>query len=331
MLAAACGRPDKAEPLLRHLMDTGVDEHAPGEATLGRILAARVTEGRKHVVVLDFVAPYVKVFNGEGRFVRAFLKEGAGPGEARYPVALAVSGDSLILVADVTGRMRVLTLDGRVQAEATPGGFLPLAVAAGCNGEWIVYGPNFRGSGTAPTWLRRIRFDRGTPVAGEETLRDTIGSSAVPQGVAYGMVTTGGATWTWHTLGRRNALARWRCGASTPEIVAREAAPDLPRSKHEGGSVARLELHAGSRARGGLAVVGGRGMVAEQVMGQNGEWERTEFSLLTPGGRARSFSLPGGLEFRDSRPGVGVLMSSDDPLPHVFLIPERSLLAGFRP
>ena len=34
-------------------------------------------------------------------------------------------------------------------------------------------------------------------------------------------------------------------------------------------------------------------------------------------------------DLRDSRPGVGVLVSATDPVPHVFLVSEADLLALF--
>lgn len=114
-------------------MDTGIREDGGNKGMLGIITSARVSESGRHIVVLDFVDPYVKVFDARGRFVRAFLRSGRGPGEARFPFALAVSGDTAILVGDATGRLMVFGFDGVLRRQATSTVNL-LAAAAGCTG-----------------------------------------------------------------------------------------------------------------------------------------------------------------------------------------------------
>ncbi|HTE18017.1 MAG TPA: hypothetical protein VK689_06515, partial [Armatimonadota bacterium] len=68
-------------------------------SALGIVLAARITPSGAHVVVLDAVPPFVKVFDRSGRLRSAFLMQGGGPSESVGPSAIGVAGDSAILVA----------------------------------------------------------------------------------------------------------------------------------------------------------------------------------------------------------------------------------------
>ena len=78
-----------------------IQPSGPGEIAF--VVAARMTEGARHVVVLDAAPPFVKVFDRNGRLRAAFARKGSGPGEIEAPAALATSGDTAILVADAKG------------------------------------------------------------------------------------------------------------------------------------------------------------------------------------------------------------------------------------
>lgn len=317
-------------PTARHALQVGLDERVPAEGTLGNILAARLTDDGKHLVVLDFVDPYIKVFDGEGHFERAFMREGGGPGEARRPTAMGVAGDSAVLVWDGTRRLSVLGLDGRLRYEVPYPGFPVLAAVAGCAGEWVVYGPRFEPNSAQAHWLHRLRVAPDGSVSVQDALRDSLAAPTVPHGVAYGLIARGDSVYLWHTLGARKLLAAWRCGDADARVLYREsadAAPAGPMRRVEGGL--KMEIGPGSRARGGMAAVGDGVVVGEIVHGEDGE--TTELTLISRGGMRRSVRVPGSYVIRDARDGSGVLMSASEPVPRVFLVSGRELLALFPP
>jgi ABC-type Fe3+ transport system permease subunit/DNA-binding beta-propeller fold protein YncE len=78
----------------------------------------RMASIRRWVPVLLLLAIPVagcgrKVGVGEPKVIEAFGKTGAGPGEFLYPRAIALDGDSAVLVVDKTGRIQRFSQDGR--------------------------------------------------------------------------------------------------------------------------------------------------------------------------------------------------------------------------
>ena len=64
--------------------------------------------------VLDMKDNRVKIFDGRGRFLRAFGKKGQGPGELNQPVGLIITPENEVLVEDVVNqRLAVFSLDGK--------------------------------------------------------------------------------------------------------------------------------------------------------------------------------------------------------------------------
>jgi len=321
---ASCGREPRGSPtpatlrdVSRHALHVGLGLDGPNQAALGQVMAARLTEGGYHLVVLDFVPPFVKVYDRAGRFRTAFMGRGGGPGEGRSPTALAVSGDSLILVAEPGLGLTVFDLAGNVRAHGRVPAMVPLAAAAACPGEWLVYGPRYdRGPGAA-SWLHRVRMPaRGEPRV-ESTLVDTV-PRMLSAGLPYGMVADGAGTLVRHTLGRRSQVLRVACGGGAPVVVQseeRNANAEPERGKR--GGVA-TSVQSGMRAPAGVAAVNGGVVFGDKVHVRSGE-DRLDLVYLA-GTRRRSLSLAGDFVLQDSRPGLGVLVSTSDPTPQVFLV-----------
>lgn len=332
-LICACdsGTSGRAATLLggRHALQIGLDESVPRDGTLGRIVAARLTDGGAHVVVLDFVAPYVKVFDSRGHFVRAFVQPGSGPREARLPTALGTSGDSLILLTDATGRISLFGLSGELRAQLPDPGFAVLSAAGVCGSEWMIYGPRFTGGGR-PTWMHRVRIGTNGITAATHALADSLASPIIPNGVAYGLVNGRDGAVLWHTLGAERTLWEWRCGEAPPQATYRVHAGDAVRATRKGTGVT-MRLGPGSRTLAGIALIGGVVMIGEHVIGRGAEDSHTEFSLIRDGHVAAQARAPGSYVIRDSRPGVGVLFSTRDPVPQVFLVREADVLGMFEP
>ena len=92
-----------------------------------------------------------------------------------------------------------------------------------------------------------------------------------------------------------------------------------------------MRLGPGSRTLAGIALVGGGVLIGEHVIGRGGEGGHTEFSLIRDGRVAQRARVPGSYVIRDSRPGVGVLFSTGDPVPQVFLVRDADVLSMFGP
>lgn len=306
----------------------GWRETADRNASIGLVLAARFTESGERVVILDFAPPYVKVFRRDGSLERAFLSEGPGPMEMRHPAALAVAGDSAILVADGTRRVAVFGMDGQLRGEGRTG-FPVLAAAAGCDGEWIAYGPTFR-AGNTPAWLHRLRISRGPAQTVDLEFRDVLGDRMIGSGRAYGIARSGDTVHVWHVLTETPAVLGWDCGQTRPDAWALKALDQRGESPRRQGEAVRMTIEPGSRSLSGMAAVPGGVVLAAQVVPAPGESATTELTLVTPAGE-RTISVPGDYTLRDSHPRHGVLVSTTDPTPRLFTISTDDLRRLFGP
>jgi hypothetical protein len=302
-------------------MRVGALESDDPHATIGTVLAARFTESGEHVVVLDFAPPYVKVFRRDGTLERAFLSEGGGPLEMRHPAALAVAGDSLILVADGP-RVAVFGTDGQLRAEGRSR-FPVLAAAAVCDGEWIAYGPMF-GRGERTPWLHRIHMGADSMRATEMDFHEALGAETIGSGLAYGMARSGDTLRVWHVLGTSSAVLGWRCRQHRPEAWAVRPLAERRAVRENGKKMVRMVIEPGARSLSGMAAVPGGVVLAAHVLPAPGDSATTELTLLTAQGE-RTVSVPGDYTLRDSHPRLGVLVSTTDPAPRLFTVSAADL------
>lgn len=307
--AGACVR-DSGAAVLGGRDDRVVAVRATGRGEIAFVVAARMTEGARHVVVLDAAPPYVKVFGHDGRLQAAFVGKGEGPGELRAPAALATSGDSAILVVDAKGGLSVYDMAGRLKQHTRPLGVVPLAAAEGCDGGWMLYGP-FVGAGT-PTWLHDVRIaDGGASV--RSSLPDPFPAQGVGIGLAYGLVGDGRSLVLRHDAG--NAVYARRCGAAAPNLVFRTPARAPAREIRQGEGKQVTRTGPGTRALAGMAEVAGGVVLADVFTGGGG----TELVLHGRGGATSSRRIAGAWFLRDSGPG-GVLVSTVDPEPRLYVL-----------
>lgn len=307
-------------------MHVGLDDSGPAEGALGKVVAARMTSGGRGVVVLDFAAPYVKVFDARGRLQAAFVRSGGGPGEARHPTALAVAGDSLVLVADGPNGISVYDLRGNLRAHVRPAGLVPLAAAA-CGGGWLVYGPRMQGTGArtrvAP-WVHRVRFAGPDSVEVQSMWPDTV-PGFLSAGLPYGLVADGDGVMVWHTGGTRSAVLRVPCDGGEPRLVRAGGPTKKASPVSDPGGAVRTSVSSGTRTAAGMAALPG-GIVFGEYVVMTPEPPRVDLTLLADG-RERTLSLAGDYVLRDSHPDVGVLVSTGDPVPQVFLLKPDDLLS----
>ncbi len=88
-------------------LSIGVDA-GPSEYMFGSVDALYLTED--HVYVVDSQVPAVRSYDNKGVFVRAFGKEGQGPGEYTWPEAVAVDEAGRVFVLDI--RLRRINVYG---------------------------------------------------------------------------------------------------------------------------------------------------------------------------------------------------------------------------
>jgi hypothetical protein len=317
-------RPDRAR------IRIGLQDAEQRGGTIGIITAARLSGSGRYVVVLDVIEPYVKIFDRNGRFVRSFGRKGEGPGELPHPTAVAVNGDASVLVADATGRVIAFDLAGHLLDETREPRTVPLTATSAC-GDWVIYGPRF-GTGHLPaTWVHRVRLPRGDTAARADALPDSATIDMLPFGVAYGMVADAKGLILWHTFGDADELLSWPCAAGQPSLIYRRSEaydPGGGRTATSRGT--RVAVGPGFRTRGGIAAVPGGIVIAEQVIGRRDDELRTELMLAANGRTTQRIAVQGDFVLRDSRDGVGVLVSSNDPAPHLFVISQQELRDLFR-
>ncbi len=115
----------------------------------------------------------VQVFSPAGRALATLSRPGPGPGEFRYPVALAVTGDSVLVLQMLLDR-------GELSAFLGTTGRLMGTREVGSGGDWMGYmarGPalfqDFPAWSGVEDWSRRLGVVGGTPVvfvqSGEQT------------------------------------------------------------------------------------------------------------------------------------------------------------------
>jgi hypothetical protein len=296
------------------------------DAAIGRVVAARFTGNGERVVVLDYTPPYVKVFRRDGTLDTAFLAHGGGPLEMRDPAALAIAGDSLILVADGSRRVAVFTMDGQLRGEGRTE-YPVLAAASGCDGEWLAYGPAFE-RGARPSWLHRLRMTSGATSSEDLEFRDALGG-IISNGVPYGIVQSGDTTRVWHVLTENPSVLGWACGERQPSAWKVSALSRRQDPKARGQS-ARMAVEPGRRTLAGMAAVNGGVILAAQVVPKPGQPTQTEFTLVTPEGE-QTVAVPGAYVLRDGHPRMGVLVSTTDPVPRLFTISRDDLRGMFNP
>ncbi|HET6762594.1 MAG TPA: hypothetical protein VFH27_02955 [Longimicrobiaceae bacterium] len=308
-----------------HKFDVTLDG-TNGLPAVRHVRAARLTPDGRQVVVLGSESPFIHVLGVEGRAARSFGTVGEHSGGLRYPVTIAVSDAEELLVAEASGAALVFDLDGSVHADIADTGVLPMAAAAPCAGEWLIYGPRKDAEAGSPTeWLH------GLPNVGAGQLSPHGLLSRAPAGTVglarpFGIVARGGGAVLRHDDGDAPAVVTWACGEESASISPRpgDGHRSIVAPPVSSGGIALRAPH-GRAAPSGLAAIGDAVAIADLSFGDQME---TEFTLLSEG-RERHIRITGGYVLRDSRPGVGVLIEEVGPAPHLFILGEADFLGLF--
>ncbi len=284
-----------------------------------RIRDAHLTPDGRFVVVLDQAPPYVRVFRTSGSLEAAFVPHGEGPGEAEYPLAIAVSDDRILVLHP--GRASLFTLGGEF-LDTGAIGFWPHAAARGCGADFLVYGPGTDADGTL-VWLRALRgLDAGPPLL--------LGGDTEAERYSYGMRQFIGPR---ELAGSDDVIVVHRAAREPAETltmscpdnrtVATDTLPGLVHQRHMytrtgPGTVFVRGREAGEPAVSGVAVVGRIPVLSVDVLGEPGMR-----LVRLPLGTRVDTPIPTAHVLLDARPGSFALFrspSNAQPVPHLLLV-----------
>jgi len=185
-----------AEPLLT----LGAEDGDPNALLQVVVFATRLPDGS--ILVGDRGEFALKLFDGSGRFRRAFARKGSGPGEVRYLGRMFRCGDAILTYDIEEGhRMSVFDLAGRYQRtfrwSTPPGQTVPYVSACNAAGDFVHVGWEGRESmrpgihrGRVPVWLSRADSSAprmldsvgGSERWGQVAERRLVGSRPLPLG-----------------------------------------------------------------------------------------------------------------------------------------------------
>jgi hypothetical protein len=111
------------------------------------------------VAIVDVSPPWVRVFDRQGRFLRAMVRRGDGPGEARFPRTLAAAESEQLLLAHTRGVVRLGSDGTPAFAVAAGGEFGIRGAMEACDGNVFVLARRLAEFAEAPGLLLRARPD----------------------------------------------------------------------------------------------------------------------------------------------------------------------------
>jgi hypothetical protein len=123
------------------------------------------------VIVLDAAPPWVRVFSRDGRYLRAMVDRGEGPGEARLPYTLRGTEDGGLIVAHSRG-IESLDSDGTVRQSVRHAGEYSIRGATeACGGRILALG---RRSGDAGGEALILPYESGAVLPEAIAVFDTM-------------------------------------------------------------------------------------------------------------------------------------------------------------
>lgn len=318
---------ESADGVLHRLGSDGSDDRP----WFDFILAARVGRSGEVIGVLTQGEPHVSIFH-DGELVARFLRQGDAAGEARNPRALALSlNEREVAVVDPrTARLSVFSVDGElgryVRLEDRP----PLLVQAGCQGGWFVIAPD-----------RNQSLPREVAYWVPELLDGPLSAALVDSTDQTHLIGPGGPA-TILDVGDRMVIEYgW---SAEPQIAEIDCAGELLRKADR--PITEDIRHRINRAERAAVGEQDQGLIAaghwlpagflhnrDWTVISGSWWEAlrpdeivtwTELLVHQRGELVRRVVLPFRLRIWDRQPGVGVLLSINEPFPQVILIEDAA-------
>jgi hypothetical protein len=285
---------------------------------LGHVLGGRLSESGERFVVLDRYPPFVRVYGADGRLQAAFVNEGGGPGEARNPLALAVSGDSLVALVDVQ-RLSLFSIEGEFLSSTRLSGGFPAGIAVAC-GKWVVYSlAPLGGVFQAQLIETNLRL-------GELSVSLLPGDSVVaPRMGGFHLVGSKDKLVVRHDLIADPLLLARACDSSTHSEW--EVLPGsswlYPLTRPGDGMVFASPL--GSRGPVGVGTLGDGVLIADLVLARP---VYTQFTWIRSDA-VRVLRVAGSHKLLDSRSGIGSLVQLPSHLPTIVVVSDDEFERAF--
>jgi hypothetical protein len=309
-----------------------------GAGSIGRVIAARVTPDTRHVAIVDFSPPYLRVFDRTGRVTHQAVERGGGPTELRGAVSLAATDDRALVLGPeglLVAPLSPTAAPARVQ--------LPTRltdVATDCGGRLLGYGPDAGGS--QPSFVHVLSVDTAASIVA------SLYPDARPQRVSFGhgrAGITGGSNGSTVVHGPTGAvkLIFVDCSGAVQERHWAWAVPRFPsqktatapREERRGDAIA-LTIEAGEPVFAGAGELpdGSLLWLESRLMSRprgDGSHERTPLTdfYLTDQAGTHGGQVTGAFSLLDISP-AGVLLSAREPFPSAVLVPLAELSAAIR-
>jgi hypothetical protein len=304
--------------------------------SIGHAAEARFVGNGRYVLILDRFSPHLRLFSERGDSLWAGGREGGGPMELRDPQAIATRGDTVLVFQQ--GRisewsMEADSLAWRTSRYVAPQ-YFPLGIEFGCDGNLLLYARNDRqfevprdSFAAVPqiTYLHAATAEPDSydikPLWGTPRNPDAIpwlGHSGVLINRADSNLVVLHRSWNR----KAGEIMQFDCGGhpvrhySENSLVTGDTVPVLePRRT-------ALEWMAGVVALpDGFVIPVQRYLSKARERAGEPLW-KTEIFLFLHGQRVGSVLIARQWTFMDYDAGTGVLMTTDQPVPHFVILPE---------
>lgn len=310
---------------------------ATSAGQIGLVLAAQIDSLHNQIVVLDISPPFIRLFGNDGAPRGSFVGKGGGEGEAEQPVSIAMLGDSVLLLAEFSGRMTEFSLQGRVLAQGSFPSIHAMAATGVCGNRWLFYTPGTpsisSGSQDRLPWLQTLPMGLAVlepkVVFRDLALRnERYGFGGKP----YGLTAVAGGALLGHQYGPSPRILRWPCndGEKIESLAPLPASGKYGMASPSGAREVPISTSSLPKetAMGSGVLTSGLVIATAIMTGSSQEQLQTRLTLLRQG-RAVSIVVDGMVTIRDSRPGVGLLVAVSDPIPRLILFSEDDLNSLF--
>ncbi len=300
----------------------GLEPQTLPTAELGILHAGRISPDGESIVLLDAMEHYIKVFRRDGTLRSSFGQEGAGPGKLRRPSAIAVSDEEILVITGGSGQISIFGYDGNLLRTIPHQGSFIEATAA-CGSGWVIYGPIGKSSRSSEpevaVWLHLItRSEDGS------YLLTSAFSDSLPKTLRYRagnrIIAIKDGAIVHHDGRNRSMLLRVRCPDAAGEFRVEPLSSGRPNPNLN--SHGQTFVLSPDNPQMGIAAVSDMIAVADIVSGTSA---LTRIQLLKGVAAARELWLDQPYMLLDSRPDVGVLLSSNEPVPQALLVEPQAI------
>jgi hypothetical protein len=295
------------------------------QSVIGKIMEAQFIEETGRIIVLDDYPPYLHLFTSDGAHLTSGPTRGDGPHQLRAPVSIAIEGTRVIVLQE--GRLSYWETRGDSLAGnpyVLPKWFQPFAMAVGCGGQIVLFGPDMNIGRKEDSREQLSWFFRATIGSGPDVGLTALWGEARPFDLSYGTTHEGalfsGSDSSW--------VAVLRSGPNSEgDILEFSCDFELRRRRHESEFVfgsdtlpVKLVGYQVFTPFGVLALPDGF-LAAVRKRDAPNKVFRTEIFRLANGILEESILLAGDWYIMDVDTARGVILGTQQPEPHFIILP----------